>query len=34
MAVRDVEKGKAVAKKYKFPDNSYTVMKVRIDKKL
>ena len=30
MAVRDVEKGKAVAKKYNFPDNSYTVMKVRI----
>merc|ERR1719424_2542523 len=27
MAVRDVEKGKAVAKKFNFPENSYTVMK-------
>ena len=30
MAVRDVEKGKAVAKKFKFPENSYTVMKLEL----
>lgn len=30
MAVRDVEKGKAVAKKFNFPENSYTVMKLEL----
>jgi len=30
MACRDVEKGKAVAKKLNFPENSYTVMKLEL----
>lgn len=30
MAVRDVEKGKKVAKKYGFPDGSYIVMKLEL----
>ena len=30
MACRDVEKGKSVAKKLNFPENSYTVMKLEL----